>query len=87
MLTRSWLLRNDSASVWGGVRATEAVGFLREGNLTAAFDLVLYYYDKAYSYYLEKRQASVCRLDVSGRSALEAAKLLLDRLTVNNWVG
>lgn len=67
----------------GGLRTQEAVSLLKEWKHAAAFDLVLHYYDKTYSYGLEQRQNSVYRVDVSGRSALEAAELAR-QLTINN---
>lgn len=60
----------------GGLRTTEAVSLLQEGKLGEAFDVVLHYYDKTYSYDLEKRHTSLDKIDVSGRSVLEAAELL-----------
>lgn len=64
----------------GGLRTQEAISFLKEGKPAAAFDLVLHYYDKTYSYGLQQRQNSVLRVDVSGRSVVEAAELA--RLTI-----
>lgn len=63
----------------GGLQTQAAVNFLREGKLAEAFDLVLHYYDKTYAYDLERRQGSVCTVDVSGRSPVEAAELVRDR--------
>lgn len=63
----------------GGLRAQKAVNFLREGNLPAASDLILYYYDKTYTYDLEKRGASIHKVDVSGLSAFDAAVLVREK--------
>ncbi|MGB3514377.1 MAG: tRNA 2-selenouridine(34) synthase MnmH [Microcoleaceae cyanobacterium] len=60
----------------GGLRAQKAVDFLKEGNLAAASDLILHYYDKTYTYDLEKRGVSIYKVDVSGLSAVDAAVLV-----------
>ncbi|NET44818.1 tRNA 2-selenouridine(34) synthase MnmH [Okeania sp. SIO2B3] len=60
----------------GGARAQQAINFLREGNLAAASDLILHYYDKTYTYDLEKRGVSIHKVDVSGLSAVDAAVLV-----------
>ncbi len=60
----------------GGLRAQKAVNFLREGNLAAASDLILHYYDKTYTYDLEKRGATIYKVDVSGLSDVDAAVLV-----------
>ncbi|GFZ98258.1 tRNA 2-selenouridine(34) synthase MnmH [Okeania sp. KiyG1] len=63
----------------GGARAQEAINFLREGNLAAASDLILHYYDKTYTYDLEKRGVSIHKVDVSGLSAVDAAILVREK--------
>ncbi|NET28574.1 tRNA 2-selenouridine(34) synthase MnmH [Okeania sp. SIO1I7] len=63
----------------GGARAQEAINFLREGNLAAASDLILHYYDKTYTYDLEKRGVSIHKVDVSGLSAVDAAVLVREK--------
>ena len=60
----------------GGVRAKATINFLREGNLAAASDLILHYYDKAYNYHLEKRSGTIYQVNVSGLSAVDAAILV-----------
>ncbi|MEB3342127.1 tRNA 2-selenouridine(34) synthase MnmH [Okeania sp.] len=60
----------------GGVRAKATINFLREGNLAAASDLILHYYDKTYSYDLEKRSGTIYQVNVSGLSAIDAAILV-----------
>ncbi|NEP04361.1 MAG: tRNA 2-selenouridine(34) synthase MnmH [Okeania sp. SIO2G4] len=63
----------------GGLRTQEAINFLREGNLAAASDLILHYYDKTYTYDLEKRRVSIQKVDVSGFSAVDAAVLVREK--------
>lgn len=63
----------------GGLRAQQVVNFMKEGNLAAASDLILHYYDKTYSYDLEKRDVSIYQVDVSGLSALDAAVLVREK--------
>ncbi|MDY7007975.1 MAG: tRNA 2-selenouridine(34) synthase MnmH [Cyanobacteriota bacterium] len=63
----------------GGLRTQEAINFLREGNLAAASDLILHYYDKTYTYDLEKRGVSIYKVDVSGLSAVDAAVLVREK--------
>jgi len=54
--------------------AVDAIG---EGNLAPAIALVLNYYDKAYTYDLERRSVPRYSLDVAGLSPLETAQALL----------
>ena len=63
----------------GGVRAKETINFLREGNLVAASDLILHYYDKTYIYDLEKRSGTIYKVNVSGLSAVYAAILVQEK--------
>ncbi|MCL2929277.1 MAG: tRNA 2-selenouridine(34) synthase MnmH [Trichodesmium sp. St16_bin4-tuft] len=60
----------------GGLQAQKAVDFGREGNLVAASDLILHYYDKTYTYDLEKRGGCIYKVNVSGLSNLDAAVLV-----------
>ncbi|ABG53280.1 Rhodanese-like [Trichodesmium erythraeum IMS101] len=60
----------------GGLRAQKAIDFGREGNLVAASDLILHYYDKTYTYDLEKRGGYIYKVNVSGLSNLDAAVLV-----------
>lgn len=63
----------------GGARAQKAINFLKEGNLAAASDLILHYYDKTYTYDLEKRGVSIHKVDISGLSAVDAAVLVREK--------
>ncbi|MEB3884208.1 tRNA 2-selenouridine(34) synthase MnmH [Lyngbya sp. CCY1209] len=63
----------------GGARTREAIAFLERGKLAEAFDLILYYYDKTYSYDLERRQVPLHGVDVAGCSPDEAATRLLQK--------
>lgn len=61
----------------GGVRTQQAIELLEQGQLAAAFDLILDYYDKTYQYDLERRSATIYNVDASGCSARESAQLVL----------
>lgn len=61
----------------GGLRTQQAVDFLQQGNLTAAFDLILDYYDQTYTYDLQRRQVRPTSIDVTGLSASAVAELLI----------
>jgi len=63
----------------GGVRGKETINFMKEGNSTAASNLILHYYDKTYVYDLENRSGIIYKLDVSGLSAVDAAILVRDK--------
>ncbi len=58
-----------------------AVEAIREGNLAPAIALVLNYYDKAYTYDLERRDVPRFPLTVAGLSPLETAKALLEQVS------
>jgi tRNA 2-selenouridine synthase len=60
----------------GGLRTQQAVDLLQQGNLSAAFDLILDYYDRTYTYDLERRQLQPQSIDVTGKDATAVARLL-----------
>ncbi|WP_413166610.1 tRNA 2-selenouridine(34) synthase MnmH [Capilliphycus salinus ALCB114379] len=60
----------------GGLVTQKAIHFIEQDQLYEGFDLILHYYDKTYSYYLEKRRGLVYAVDVSGKSSQEAAILV-----------
>lgn len=60
----------------GGLRTQQAVDFLQQGQLAEAFDLILDYYDRTYTYDLKRRNVSINPVDVVGLSASEAASVL-----------
>ncbi|NEQ39201.1 MAG: tRNA 2-selenouridine(34) synthase MnmH [Okeania sp. SIO3I5] len=60
----------------GGLCTQKAVNFLREGNLAAASDLILNYYDQTYTYDLKKRGGCIYKVNVSRFSNLDAAVFL-----------
>jgi tRNA 2-selenouridine synthase len=64
----------------GGLRTQQAVDFLRQGKLTEACDIILSYYDKTYTYDLQRRQVTVDPIDLTGLSADESAQRLLDQV-------
>lgn len=63
----------------GGLRTQTAVDLIRAGNLTDAFELILEYYDKTYTYDLQRRNVARYPIDVTGLSAKESAELLLEK--------
>lgn len=64
----------------GGLRTQQAVAFLQQGQLAAAFDLILDYYDRTYTYDLQRRQVLVESVEVTGFSAAESARLLQEQV-------
>ena len=70
----------------GGQRAKEAISLLEEGKLGEAFDIILEYYDKTYTYDLEKRNVPIYDLDVTGLSAAEGAVRLQESRDVACYV-
>ncbi|MEB3281936.1 MAG: tRNA 2-selenouridine(34) synthase MnmH [Lyngbya sp.] len=60
----------------GGLMTQKAIHLIEQDQLTEAFDLILRYYDKTYTYDLQKRHGLVYTVDVSGKSSQEAAILV-----------
>lgn len=63
----------------GGERTQQAINFIREGNLAAAIDTVLDYYDKTYLYDLKRRQVDIESIDVTGLKDAEIVERLVQR--------
>jgi len=63
----------------GGLRTQEAIDHIHQGNLAAAIDLVLDYYDKTYRYDLEKRHVSIHTVNIAGLDPAQSAALLLEK--------
>lgn len=63
----------------GGMRTQEAIALLQQRQFADAFDHLLYYYDKTYTYDLQRRSVPRHTIDVSGRSARESAALLREK--------
>lgn len=63
----------------GGDRTQQAVHYIQQGNLAAAVDTVLDYYDKAYCYDLKRRQVWIESMDVTGQSDAEIVDVLVPR--------
>jgi len=61
----------------GGLRTQQAVDLIRQGQLSAGFSIVLEYYDKTYTYDLQRRNVVIHPIDVAGLSAEESAAKLL----------
>lgn len=64
----------------GGLRTQQAVEFLQQGQIAEAFDIALDYYDKTYTYDLQRRKVMIRPVDVTGLSANAAAQALLQHL-------
>lgn len=63
----------------GGQQTKVAVSFLREGNLAAACNIILDYYDKTYTYDLKRRSVPIHPIDVTGLTSESCATLLLEK--------
>lgn len=71
----------------GGLRTQQAVAHLQQNQLAAAFDLILDYYDRTYSYDLERRQIRVEPIEASGLTQIELAQRLLAHPLAQPLVG
>ncbi|MEB3272792.1 MAG: tRNA 2-selenouridine(34) synthase MnmH [Prochlorothrix sp.] len=60
----------------GGLRTQQALDHIAEDDLEPAIALVLDYYDQTYRYDLDRRSVPRYPVEVTGRSALEAAQML-----------
>ena len=69
----------------GGERTQTAVDHIREGNLAAAVEILLMYYDKAYRYDLERRSKTIPQVDISGMFPDRAAAALLEKVQAWGW--
>ncbi|MEO0456342.1 MAG: tRNA 2-selenouridine(34) synthase MnmH [Cyanobacteria bacterium P01_A01_bin.114] len=67
----------------GGQRTQAAVEHIREGNLRAAVEIVLTYYDRTYRYDLERRNLTIPQVEVAGLNPDRSAQFLLE--TVKGW--
>ncbi|WP_421657175.1 tRNA 2-selenouridine(34) synthase MnmH [Leptothermofonsia sp. ETS-13] len=62
----------------GSDRTQEAVNLIAQGNLAAAIEIVLNYYDRTYVYDLKRRDVPIYSVNVSGLSSEESAALLIE---------
>jgi tRNA 2-selenouridine synthase len=60
----------------GGQRAKAAIALIQAEKLTEAFDIILDYYDKTYTYDLQRRKTKIEPIDVTGLEAAEIANLI-----------
>jgi tRNA 2-selenouridine synthase len=65
----------------GGQQTQRAIELIRAEQPVEALEIVLDYYDKTYTYDLQRRGVSVCAIDATGRSVSEITELLLDKFT------
>ncbi|PSB57385.1 tRNA 2-selenouridine(34) synthase MnmH, partial [filamentous cyanobacterium CCP1] len=63
----------------GGLRTQQAIELLQQDQLAAAFDIILDYYDKTYTYDLHRRNVSIYPIDLIGYSPAESAQVLLEK--------
>lgn len=63
----------------GGLRTQQAVELLQQANLKDAFNIILDYYDKTYTYDLKRRIVPIYSINVSGLSASQTATLLAEK--------
>jgi tRNA 2-selenouridine synthase len=61
----------------GGLRTQQAIDYLQAGQMSEAFDIVLDYYDKTYTYDLQRRSVTIQPVEVTGLSADAAAQVVL----------
>ncbi|MDX2216619.1 MAG: tRNA 2-selenouridine(34) synthase MnmH [Oculatellaceae cyanobacterium bins.114] len=61
----------------GGLRTQQAVEKLRQQQFTEAFNIILEYYDKTYTYDLQQRKPPIYPIDLSGLSASTSAERLI----------
>lgn len=64
----------------GGDRTQTAVRAIQQGDLASAANIILDYYDKTYTYDLERRESPILTLDVSQQTAIASARILHDRV-------
>jgi tRNA 2-selenouridine synthase len=61
----------------GGLKTQQVVDLLHQNQIGEAFDVVLDYYDKAYTYDLQRRKVALYSVNVAGLSASDAAQRLV----------
>lgn len=64
----------------GGLRTQQAVALIQQGKLAEAFDIILDYYDRTYTYDLQRRNLPIEPVDVTGLSPSESAALLQEKV-------
>ncbi|MEO0758235.1 MAG: tRNA 2-selenouridine(34) synthase MnmH [Cyanobacteria bacterium J06648_16] len=69
----------------GGERTQTAIEHIRRGNLRAAVEILLLYYDKAYRYDLERRQKTIPQVNITGLTPDRAAQALLEKVRDWGW--
>lgn len=69
----------------GGLRTQQAADLIRQGQLSEGFSIVLEYYDKTYTYDLERRRVVIYPIDVTGLSAAQSAARLLTAVHQEVW--
>ena len=63
----------------GGERTQATIDWIQQGNLAAAINSVLDYYDQAYQYDLRRRGVAIHSIEVAGLSVEAIAKLLIEQ--------
>jgi tRNA 2-selenouridine synthase len=75
---------NRIAKKLGNQQADQAISAIKTGDLATAIAIVLGYYDRTYKYDLSKRQIPIASISISNLTAIEAAKVLIDRLNIQS---
>ncbi|HEY9661754.1 MAG TPA: tRNA 2-selenouridine(34) synthase MnmH [Allocoleopsis sp.] len=63
----------------GGQQTQAAVSYLQQDQLAAACDIILDYYDKTYTYDLQRRDVPIYPIDVTGYSTEKIAAILIEK--------
>ncbi|MEM9537694.1 MAG: tRNA 2-selenouridine(34) synthase MnmH [Cyanobacteria bacterium P01_E01_bin.45] len=61
----------------GSERTQQAIAHLEQGEIVEAIDLILPYYDKAYTYDLERRDSTSIEVDIVGMTLAESSEALV----------
>jgi tRNA 2-selenouridine synthase len=69
----------------GGQRTQAAVDHIQRGNLRAACEIILDYYDRTYRYDLERRQKTIPQIDITYLSDQAAAQKLLAAIKAGKY--
>ncbi|MGB3405771.1 MAG: tRNA 2-selenouridine(34) synthase MnmH [Microcoleaceae cyanobacterium] len=68
----------------GGVRAKQAIELIQQQDLASACQIILEYYDRTYTYHLEKQNVPIHTIDLSGLSTNESVAVILQMTSALN---
>ena len=63
----------------GGDRVRAAINYIQSGNLAAAIEMVLDYYDKTYLYDLQRRGVTIYPIDITNCDVVNSARKLIEQ--------